>query len=99
MYPRRTGMSFERYWNGSAAGEFAHTYLAPTPLPPVALLRWTIRVKAEVVTAVERGVLSAEAACARRGLTPEELASWHAALAVYGRKGVRATRRVRAFKG
>jgi transposase-like protein len=63
------------------------------PLPPVTPMRWTMRIKAEVVTAVEQGVLSAEAACARWGLTAEELGSWRAAFAVHGRKGLRATRR------
>ena len=68
---------------------------ADYPLPPVHPLRWTIRIKAEVVMAVERGVLTAEAACARWGLTAEELAGWRAAFAVYGRAGLRATRRAR----
>jgi hypothetical protein len=68
---------------------------ADYPLPPVHPLRWTIRIKAEVVMAVERGVLTAEAACARWGLTAEELAGWRAAFAVHGRTGLRATRRAR----
>ena len=63
------------------------------PLPSVTPMRWTMRIKAEVVTAVAQGVLSAEAACARWGLTAEELGSWRAAFAVHGRKGLRATRR------
>jgi len=68
---------------------------ADYPLPPVNPLRWTIRIKVEVVMAVERGVLTAEAACARWGLTEEELAAWRSAFAAYGRTGLRATRRAR----
>ena len=68
---------------------------ADYPLPPVNPLRWTIRIKDEVVMAVERSVLSAEEACARWGLTQEELAGWRSAFAVYGRTGLRATRRAR----
>jgi len=66
-----------------------------TELPPVNPCRWTTKRKAAVVTAVDQGVLSAEEACTRWGLTEEELAGWRAAFAVYGRTGLRAMRRAR----
>ena len=60
-------------------------------LPPPDTRRWVPRRKAEVVAAVERGVLTADDACKRYGLTMEELASWRQLAHQHGRKGLRVT--------
>ena len=44
-------------------------------LPPPNTSRWVVRRKAEVVAAVDGGLLSIGEACDRYGLTLEELAS------------------------
>ncbi|EHJ59190.1 hypothetical protein NSU_3851 [Novosphingobium pentaromativorans US6-1] len=51
-----------------------------------------MRRKAEVVAAVNGGLLSATEACERYGLTLEELASWQRAIEREGMPGLRATR-------
>jgi hypothetical protein len=61
-------------------------------LPPADTRRWVIRRKAEVVAAVEGGLLSLEQACRRYQLTVEEFVSWEGALHHYGLNGLRATR-------
>ena len=45
-------------------------------LPPVDTTRWVVRRKAEVVAAVNGGLLSVDEACARYSLTLEEFAGW-----------------------
>ena len=45
-------------------------------LPPVNTTRWVVRRKAEVVAAVNGGLLTVDEACARYSLTLEEFASW-----------------------
>lgn len=59
-------------------------------LPPITT-RWVIRRKAEVVAAVNGGLLSIEDVCKRCGLTLEELASWQRAVERSGMKGLRVT--------
>lgn len=61
-------------------------------LPPPSTSRWVIRRKAEVVAAVNGGLLSIDDACARYGLTVEEFASWHRAIDRSGLPGLRVTR-------
>jgi len=61
-------------------------------LPPPNTTRWVIRRKAEVVAAVEGGLLSLTEACQRYRLTVEEFASWERALHSFGLGGLRATR-------
>jgi hypothetical protein len=61
-------------------------------LPPANTTRWVIRRKAEVVAAVNGGLLSVDEACGRYGLTLEELASWQRALERSGMRGLRITR-------
>lgn len=61
-------------------------------LPPRNTTRWVARRKAEVVAAVENGVLSVSDACERYNLTLEELASWQRAIEREGMAGLRATR-------
>ncbi len=61
-------------------------------LPPADTRRWVIRRKAEVVTAVRAGIITAEEACRRYSLTAEELESWRRLIETHGLPGLRATR-------
>lgn len=61
-------------------------------LPPSDTKRWVASRKAAVVAAVQQRLLTAEEACARYGLTREELESWRAALHDHGVGALRATR-------
>ena len=60
-------------------------------LPPPDTRRWVARRKAEVVSAVQAGVLSLEAACDRYGISVEEFEIWQAALRRHGIGGLRVT--------
>lgn len=68
------------------------TALTLRDLPPVTTKRWVIRRKAEVVAAVNGGLLSLEQACERYSLTEEEYSSWEAAINKHGMQGLRTTR-------
>ena len=61
-------------------------------LPPPNTERWVVRRKAQVVTAVRNGLLSAEEACKRYRLSLEEFQSWTHLLDSHGVRGLRATR-------
>jgi hypothetical protein len=61
-------------------------------LPPPDTKRWVASRKAAVVAAVDQGLLADEEACARYGLTSEELASWRSALDEHGVGALRTTR-------
>ena len=61
-------------------------------LPPPDTTRWVVRRKAEVVAAVNGGLLSFDEACDRYGLSLEELASWQRAVERSGIYGLRVTR-------
>lgn len=61
-------------------------------LPPPNTSRWVARRKAEVVAAVNGGLLSIAEACERYDLTLEEFASWQRAVEREGLRGLRATR-------
>jgi hypothetical protein len=61
-------------------------------LPDPTTTRWVVRRKAEVVSAVNGGLLSVDEACARYGLTLEEFASWQRAIDRSGMPGLRVTR-------
>ena len=61
-------------------------------LPPPDTQRWVVRRKAEVVAAVNGGLLSAEEACRRYSLCEEEFASWREAVDRNGLPGLRVTR-------
>jgi hypothetical protein len=61
-------------------------------LPPVNTTRWVIRRKAEVVAAVNGGLLTLEEACERYGLALEEICSWQRAIERAGMPGLRVTR-------
>jgi hypothetical protein len=58
-------------------------------LPRVGTLRWVARRKAEIVAAVEGGLLSTESACAMYTLSLDELLSWQRNLARRGIRGLR----------
>ena len=61
-------------------------------LPPPSTTRWVVRRKAEVVAAVNGGLLSVDEACERYGLTLEEFATWQRAIDRVGMAGLRVTR-------
>jgi hypothetical protein len=61
-------------------------------LPPPGTSRWVVRRKAEVVAAVNGGLLSVDEACQRYGLSLEEFASWQRAVDRSGMAGLRVTR-------
>jgi hypothetical protein len=66
--------------------------LSKDTLPPANTSRWVVRRKAEVVAAVNGGLLTIAEACERYGLTLEELASWQRSIEREGMAGLRATR-------
>ena len=61
-------------------------------LPPRDTRRWVIRRKAEVVAAVNGGLLTIDEACERYDLTIEEFAAWQRAVDRSGMQGLRVTR-------
>lgn len=64
--------------------------LASLPAPDTT--RWVIRRKAEVVAAVNGGLLTVDDVCARYSLTVEEFAGWQRAVERSGMQGLRVTR-------
>lgn len=83
--------------DGAVGGPADYLAVAETPrslsdLPPPNVKRWTIRRKADVVTAVANGLLTREEACQRYQLTEEEFASWQRAFEEHGLPGLRSTR-------
>lgn len=63
--------------------------LADLPKPDTT--RWVTRRKAEVVAAVQGGLISLEEACERYRLSVEEYLSWQHGIARHGLDGLRAT--------
>ncbi len=61
-------------------------------LPARSTTRWVVRRKAEVVAAVNGGLLTSEEACERYALTLEEFAAWQRAVDRAGMKGLRVTK-------
>lgn len=61
-------------------------------LPPTNTRRWVVRRKAEVVAAVNGGLLSIDEVLDRYDLTLEEFASWQRAVDRSGVQGLRVTR-------
>ena len=61
-------------------------------LPPAGTTRWVVRRKAEVVAAVNGGLLSVDDACQGYSLTVEEFAGWQRAVDRSGMPGLRVTR-------
>jgi hypothetical protein len=68
-------------------------------LPPRDTTRWVARRKAEVVAAVNGGLLSFPEACDRYDLSPEELSTWQYAVAREGLAGLKVTRQRRRYYG
>lgn len=66
--------------------------LTKKDLPPRNTSRWVARRKAEVVAAVNGGLLSIREACERYDLSLEEFASWQRAVEREGMSGLRITR-------
>lgn len=60
-------------------------------LPPRNTKRWVTRRKAQVVYAVQAGLITLEDACERYSLTPEEFASWQTMIKKHGIAGLRVT--------
>lgn len=67
-------------------------YLTMDDLPPADIKRWVTRRKAEVVAAVQGGLLSRDDALDRYDLSQEEFEGWERLYSVHGAKGLRATR-------
>lgn len=61
-------------------------------LPAPDTKRWVIRRKALVVAGVRAGLLTAQQACERYGLSAEELDGWTKLVERHGIKGLRTTR-------
>lgn len=61
-------------------------------LPPANTTRWVVRRKAEVVAAVNGGLLTVDEVCERYNLSLEEFASWQRAVDRIGMPGLRVTR-------
>ncbi|AIT82540.1 DUF1153 domain-containing protein [Novosphingobium lubricantis] len=61
-------------------------------LPAPDTRRWVVRRKAEVVAAVNGGLLTIDEVCERYGLTLEEFAGWQRAVDRSGMQGLRVTR-------
>lgn len=66
--------------------------LTVADLPPPNTRRWVVRRKAEVVAAVNGGLLSIDDVLERYTLTLEEFASWQRAVDRSGMQGLRVTR-------
>lgn len=64
----------------------------PGELPPADIKRWSARRKAAVLEAISTGKITVGDACARWGLTGEELEAWRWAYRLHGLAGLRATR-------
>lgn len=60
-------------------------------LPPPDTERWVIRRKAQVVAAVQGGLISLDEAQARYNLSLEEFLSWQRAIKKHGLAGLRVT--------
>ncbi len=70
--------------------------LATLPTPDTT--RWVVRRKAEVVAAVNGGLLTIDEVCERYRLTLEEFASWQRAVDRSGMHGLRVTR-IQHYRG
>ncbi|HWY62377.1 MAG TPA: DUF1153 domain-containing protein [Rhizomicrobium sp.] len=83
------GTEVRRNTNFVIGPDGQHLTLADLPRPDTK--RWVIRRKAEVVMAVDGGLLSLGEACERYRLTPEEFMVWENSLRAYGPAGLRIT--------
>lgn len=60
-------------------------------LPPIDTRRWVASRKAAVVRGVTAGLITAEEACGRYGLSEEEFESWRLAVDTHGEQALKAT--------
>ena len=60
-------------------------------LPPADTERWVARRKAQVVAAVQAGLITLDDALARYRLSPEEFTGWQRALYRHGLRGLQIT--------
>lgn len=68
------------------------TPLTLSDLPASNTTRWVSRRKAQVVLAVQSGLLSLDEACSRYTLTVEEFLGWQLAIQTFGATALRSTR-------
>jgi hypothetical protein len=61
-------------------------------LPSPQIKRWVAGRKAEIVAAIQGGLLSLDEACNRYALSREEVVAWHVAYNRHGLNGLRAMR-------
>jgi hypothetical protein len=61
-------------------------------LPPRNTVRWVIRRKAEVVSAVRNGLIGLDEVCERYRLSVEEFLNWERLVNAHGLRGLRVTR-------
>jgi hypothetical protein len=61
-------------------------------LPDSNTKRWVTRRKAQIVAAVQGGLLSLEEACERYRLTMDEFLTWKQSVEAHGLEGLRATK-------
>ena len=61
-------------------------------LPPENTVRWVIRRKAEVVSAVRHGLIGLDEACERYRLSVDEFLNWERLVNAHGLRGLRVTR-------
>jgi hypothetical protein len=93
----RVAAAFEEL--AEQGGEGAEKVISPPgerrslqKLPGADTRRWTVRRKAEVVAAVDGGLISLDEACWRYSITREEFHSWQLSLEANGVPGLRVTR-------
>ncbi|HKD46413.1 MAG TPA: DUF1153 domain-containing protein [Rhizomicrobium sp.] len=72
--------------------------LTAADLPPKNLKRWVARRKAEIIAAVEGGLLTESEACARYNISREEFESWCNAFQKDGLQGLRARKLARGSR-
>ena len=63
-----------------------------TNLPSSRTVRWVMRRKVEVLTAVRGGLLSIDDACNRYGISSDEFIAWNNAMDRFGPVGLHASR-------
>jgi hypothetical protein len=68
------------------------TRMSIADLPPPDTQRWVVRRKAEIVAAVQGGLLSLDEVRDRYGLTIEEFMSWQSSIDRHGIRGLKVTR-------
>ncbi len=61
-------------------------------LPPENTVRWVIRRKAEVVSAVRNGLIGLDEVCERYRLSVDEFLNWERLVNAHGLRGLRVTR-------